>query len=76
MTDIHGFAGRLETARCRLSRLEHGELLLKFLNHLQALGLSPPRVLKFATQLYTLFKNVPFDPVSANRADVKGLSPG
>ena len=62
MTDIHGFAGRLEAARRRLSKLEHGELLLKFLDHLQALGLSPPRVLKYATQLCTLFKNVPFDP--------------
>jgi integrase/ribosomal protein L40E len=71
MTDTHGCAGRLEAARRRLSRLEHGELLLKFLDHLQALGLSPSRVLKYATQLCTLFKNVPFDPVSANRADVE-----
>jgi hypothetical protein len=71
MTDIHGCAGRLEAARHRLLRLEHGELLLKFLDHLQALGLSPSRVLKYATQLCMLFKNVPFDPMGASRADVE-----
>jgi len=71
MADIHGCAGRLEAARRRLSRLEHGGLLLKFLDHLQALGFSPPRVLKYATQLCALFKNVPFDPVSAGRAEVE-----
>jgi integrase len=71
MTDIHDCAKRLEAARRNLSRLEHGELLLGFLDHLQALGLSPSRVLKYATQLCTLFKNVPFDPVDASRADVE-----
>jgi integrase/ribosomal protein L40E len=45
--------------------------LLRFLDHLQALGLSPSRVLKYATQLCTLFKNVPFDPVGASRANVE-----
>jgi len=40
MTDIYGCAKRLEAARRRLSRLEHGELLLKFLDHLQALGVA------------------------------------
>jgi hypothetical protein len=69
--DIHGCAKRLEAARRNLSKLEHGELLLGFLDHLQALGLSLSRVLKYATQLCTLFKNVPFDPVDASRADVE-----
>ena len=73
MTDIHGCVKRLDAARRRLSRLEHGGLLLRFLDHLQALGLSPSRVLKYATQLSTLFKNVPFDPVGASRADVEGV---
>jgi len=65
MTDVYECTRRLEAARRRLSKLEHGGLLLRFLDHLQALGLSPPRVLKYATQLCTLFKNVPFDPVGA-----------
>jgi hypothetical protein len=52
--DIHGCAKRLEAARRNLSKLEHGELLLGFLDHLQALGLSLSRVLKYATQLCIL----------------------
>ncbi|MCX8178141.1 MAG: hypothetical protein N3F10_07635, partial [Candidatus Bathyarchaeota archaeon] len=61
MKDVHGCARRLEAARRRLSSLEHGDMLLKFLDHLQALGLSTSRVLKYATSLCTIFRSVPFD---------------
>ncbi|MEM1536559.1 MAG: hypothetical protein QXT10_05040 [Candidatus Bathyarchaeia archaeon] len=55
MKDIHECTKRLEAARRRLSSLKHGDLLLKFLDHLQALGLSTSRVLKYATCLCTIF---------------------
>jgi len=71
MKDIHECTKRLEAARRRLSSLKHGDLLLKFLDHLQALGLSTSRVLKYATCLCTIFKNAPFDPVRADRHEVE-----
>jgi len=44
--DIHDYAGRLRRARERLSRLENSSLLLSFIDHLSALGLSAGRVAK------------------------------
>ncbi|MEM2483180.1 MAG: hypothetical protein QW365_08815, partial [Candidatus Nezhaarchaeales archaeon] len=69
--DIHDYAGRLRSARERLSRLENSSLLLSFIGHLSALGLSVGRVAKYANQLCTLMKNCPFDPAKADRRVVE-----
>lgn len=45
--------------------------MLRFLDHLQALGLSTSRVLKYAASLCTIFKNVPFNPLKADRSDLE-----
>ncbi|MEM3716504.1 MAG: hypothetical protein QW145_05025 [Candidatus Bathyarchaeia archaeon] len=44
--DIHDYASRLRRARERLSRLENSSILLLFIDHLSALGLSAGRVAK------------------------------
>ena len=59
--DIHDYVGRLRRARERLSRLENSSILLSFIDHLSALGLSVGRVAKYANQLCTLMKNCPFE---------------
>lgn len=45
--------------------------MLAFLDHLKALGLSDNRVLKYANNISTIFKNVPFNPAEATRRDVE-----
>jgi len=74
--DIHGVGKRLEAARARLSGLEHSELLLKFLDHLESLGLSKARVLKYANHLSKIFRHVAFDPSAATKHDVERWSRG
>ncbi|MEM3703224.1 MAG: tyrosine-type recombinase/integrase [Candidatus Bathyarchaeia archaeon] len=71
MVDVYDTAGRLRAARRRLAGLKHGKLLLAFLDHLQALGLSTSRILKYASLLCMIYKNVPFDPVRAEKGDVE-----
>jgi len=69
--DIHGVAERLKRARVRLGGLSHGSLLLGFIDHLESLGLSPARVLKYANHLCKIFRHIPFDPANATRRDVE-----
>jgi len=69
--DIHDVGKRLEAARARLSGLEHSELLLKFLDHLESLGLSKARVLKYANHLSKIFRYVAFDPSAATKHDIE-----
>lgn len=71
MIDLYDSKRRLEAARNRLSKLPCGDVLLAFLEHLKALGLSDKRVLKYADSLSTLFRNVPFNPAGASRRDVE-----
>ncbi|MEM4504765.1 MAG: hypothetical protein QXE94_01695 [Candidatus Bathyarchaeia archaeon] len=59
MYDIHDYFKRVENARRRLGSLPYSELLLNFIDHLQALGLSKGEV---CHRLCTLFKACPFDP--------------
>ncbi len=73
MIDVHGYSKRLESARRRLSQLRHSDLLLAFVDHLLALGLSEGRVAKVANHLCTIFRNCPFDPSSASVRDVEGV---
>jgi integrase/ribosomal protein L40E len=71
MNDLYDCGRRLEAARKRLSTLPYAELLLAFLDHLKALGLSDNRVLKYANSLSTIFKNTPFNPSGATKQDVE-----
>ena len=47
------------------------KLLLSFLNHLEALGLSTGRVAKYANHLCALMKHCPFNPTMAERRDIE-----
>jgi len=71
MSDIYGYSERLESAKRRLSRYECSRLLLGFLDHMVALGLSTGRVAKYANHISALMRNVVFDPVKATRSDVE-----
>ncbi|MEM3466253.1 MAG: hypothetical protein QW566_07265, partial [Candidatus Jordarchaeales archaeon] len=71
--DIHDVVKRLEAARSRLSQLPYNEILLSFLDHLESLGLSRARVLKYATSLCTIYRHVPFDPANASKRDIERI---
>ncbi|MEM3730529.1 MAG: tyrosine-type recombinase/integrase [Candidatus Bathyarchaeia archaeon] len=73
MYDIHDYHKRVESAKRRLRSLPYSELLLNFIDHLQALGLSKGRIAKYANHLCTLFKACPFDPRHASRKSVEGV---
>jgi len=71
MVDIHNSLKRFEAARRRVASLDNAELLLAFLDHLEALGLSKLRVAKYASALCTILRNVEFDPAAATKSDVE-----
>ncbi|MGC8998551.1 MAG: tyrosine-type recombinase/integrase [Candidatus Bathyarchaeia archaeon] len=73
MVDVHGYSRRLQSARRRLTQLRHSDLLLAFVDHLLALGLSEGRVAKVANHLCTLFRSCPFNPSKATVRDVEGV---
>jgi len=50
--DIHNVEERLEAVRSKLSQLPYSEILMFFIDHLESLGLSRARILKYAT-VYT-----------------------
>jgi len=71
MRDLYNYPRRLERARQRVAELRNGSLALRFLDHLEALGLSVGRVAKYANHLCTLLKVIEFDPPSASKKDVE-----
>jgi len=71
MIDIHNCSESLERVKKRLSKLESSDLLLGFIDHLEAQGLSAGRVAKYGNHFCTLFKNLKINPASANRADIE-----
>ena len=73
MYDIHEYSKRVESARRRLRRLRHSQLLLDFIDHLHALGLSKGRIAKYANHLCVLFRACPFDPRRATRKTVERI---
>ncbi len=73
MRDIHDYAKRLENAKRRLAKLENAELLLNFVAHLEALGLSTGRVAKYANHVCALTKRCPHNPKTATRADIEKI---
>jgi integrase len=71
MRDIHDYPKRLASAKRRIALLENGQLLLDFVAHLEALGLSTGRVAKYANHVCALTKRCPFNPKTATRSDVE-----
>jgi integrase len=71
MRDIHDYAKRLASAKRRIAQLENAELLLNFVAHLEALGLSTGRVAKYANHACALTKRCPHNPKTATRSDIE-----
>ena len=71
MQDIHDYQKRLASAKRRIAQLENAQLLLDFVAHLEALGLSTGRVAKYANHACALTKRCPLQATSATRADIE-----
>ena len=71
MIDIYDYSKRLERAKRRLSRYENSELILAFISHLEALGLSLGRVAKYANHLCAILGGARFNLAEATRKDVE-----
>jgi len=71
MRDIHDYGKRLASAKRRIAQLENAELLLNFVAHLEALGLSTGRVAKYANHICALTKRCPHNPKTATRTDIE-----
>jgi len=71
MRDIHDYGKRLASAKRRIAQLENAELLLGFVAHLEALGLSTGRVAKYSNHICALTKRCPHNPKTATRSDIE-----
>jgi hypothetical protein len=72
---IHDYKERLERYRRIIAGFgAHGEIALRFLNHLVSLGLSTARVSKIASHIPALLRAIDFDLRSATRADVERVA--
>lgn len=70
-SEIYDYEGRLRRYKRAIGKLGNGDLALRFLDHLLALGLSKARVAKYAGHLPALLRVVDFDPAKATRGDVE-----
>lgn len=68
---MYDYGRRLEAARRRISSLANSRLLLSFLDHLEALGLSDGRVAKYANHMCALMRGCPFNPQTATREEIE-----
>jgi len=71
MINIHDYSDRPERFKNNTSKLRHGRLALKFLDHMGALGLSQGRIVKYADHLPPLLRIMDFNPREAKREDVE-----
>jgi len=71
MSNIHDYTGRLERCKRTVSKLRNGDLALRFLSYLGALGLSVARISKYAGHLPSLLRAIDFDPSEATREDIE-----
>jgi integrase len=71
MSAIYDYEQRLVRYRRSIKTLKNGELALKFLDHLGALGLSTARVAKYASHIPVLLRVIDFDLKEAAREDVE-----
>jgi hypothetical protein len=70
---IHDYDQRLVRARHSLKLLPNGEVTIRFLDHLGALGLSIARVTKYAAHLPVLLRMIDTDLKSMSKADVETI---
>ena len=68
---IHDYAQSLKRSKRTLQGLRNGEVALKFLDNLSALGLSTARVAKYGTMLVVLLRVIDKDLKEVSRDDVE-----
>jgi len=71
MIDIRGYSKRLKCFKRNISKLRHGSLALKFLDHLATMGLSQGRLVKYAEHLPPLLRIIDFNPREAMEEDIE-----
>ncbi|MEM3688200.1 tyrosine-type recombinase/integrase [Saccharolobus sp.] len=70
-SEIYDYEGRLRRYRRLIAGLRNGDVALRFLDHLSALGLSMARVSKIASHLPALLRLIDFNIGEATRADIE-----
>lgn len=70
-SEIYDYKESLERYKRIIRGLRNGELALRFLDHLGALGLSIARVSKYAGHLPALLRVIDFDPSRATKEDIE-----
>lgn len=70
-TPIHDYDKSLKRSKRTLQTLHNGEVALRFLDHMSALGLSTARVAKYATKLVVLLRVIDKDLKDLNREDAE-----
>lgn len=76
MTSIYDYDQRLAASKRNIKLLRNGEVSLRFLDHLGALGLSTARVSKYACHLPVLLRAMDFDLKDAARSDFEKVVAG
>ncbi|MDR0460748.1 MAG: hypothetical protein LBH62_04855 [Nitrososphaerota archaeon] len=70
---IHDYDQRLIRAHRSLKLLPNGEVAIRFLDHLSALGLSLARVAKYASHIPVLLRMVNTDLKAMTKSDVEAI---
>jgi len=68
---LYKYRERIARYRRVIKKLRNGGLALKFLDHLDALGLSDARISKYASHIPPLLRVIDFDLKAANKQDVE-----
>jgi site-specific recombinase XerD len=68
---IHDYEQRLARHQRNIKQLPNGEIALRFLNHLNALGLSIARITKYATHLPPLLRLITTDLKTIAKPDIE-----
>jgi len=71
LSEIYDYEERLQRYKRIIKGLRNGDLALRFLDHMAALGLSVARVSKYASHLLVLLRVIDFDLKEATRSDVE-----
>jgi integrase/recombinase XerD len=70
-TPVHDYEQSLKRSKRTLQGLRNGEVSLRFLDHMSALGLSTARVAKYGTKLVVLLRVIDKDLKDVSREDVE-----
>jgi integrase len=72
-TSLYKYGTRLKRYRYNIGLLPNGEVALRFLDHLGALGLSVGRISKYGSHLPPLLRVLPSDLAAVTRTDMEGV---